>query len=374
MRLQLLFNLILLFGLTACFQAEVAVEREIASTHVYQPDVEQGEKWGSREEAMVDEIANIFRETLIDSTGDAPLMRRDAHPKHHGCVASSLTIDHSQLPEKYRVGLFSENRLYQTIIRFSNGDPDHTKADLESDVRGMAVKILNTSSANYLQKVGLEESENVHDLVFMNADAFFIPNPKQYEKFMKATKGRFGVLGYLALHWGTLRSILRSRVQVSNSLDIDYASATPYKLGETSMKMKFASCRKENEKDVIPKKASPNFLSERLEESLSKKDECFDFFVQVNQDKKRNEIEDAMIVWDEERSPFLKVGQLNIKKQSGFRTKERMSACENMSFNPWRAPEENRPLGGVNRIRLEVYLNQSKLRREYNEISIQDGL
>jgi len=39
-----------------------------------------------------------------------------------------------------------------------------------------------------------------------------------------------------------------------------------------------------------------------------------------------------------------------------------------MTFNPWRAPVENRPLGGVNRIRLEVYLNQSKLRHDHNGI------
>jgi hypothetical protein len=39
-----------------------------------------------------------------------------------------------------------------------------------------------------------------------------------------------------------------------------------------------------------------------------------------------------------------------------------------MSFNPWRAPEENRPMGGVNRIRLEVYIKQAKMRQNYNRV------
>lgn len=214
--------------------------------------------------------------------------------------------------------------------------------------------------------IGVEDGQNVHDFVFMNADSFFIPNPKAYENFMEATRGRFGVLGYLAFHWGTLRNILKSRVQVTNSLDIDYASATPYKLGPTTMKMKFVSCKVT--KDELPQNPSHDYLSERLASTLEKQEGCFDFYVQPNTDPKKNNIENAMIAWDERKSPMIHVGKMKVKKQTGFRSSEHMSACENMTFNPWRAPVANRPVGGVNRIRLEVYLNQSKLRHEYNGI------
>jgi hypothetical protein len=351
--------------LLSCNHSQVSGDlRKVASLDRIQPPVEQGEIWGETEKAMMDEIALIFKQTLIESTGDSQTMRRDAHPKHHGCVASELIIDNTLLPKKYQVGLFKENKKYQSIVRFSNGDPDFTKADAEKDVRGMAVKIINVPYSSYLQDIGAEEYKSVHDLVFMNADAFFIPNPGAYEKFMQSTKGRFGVLSYLLLHWGTLKNILKARVQISHPLDIDYASATPYKLGASSMKMKFVSCKQT--RDSIPKNPGENFLGEKLASYLAREEGCYDFYVQPNQEPKKNYIEDAMIEWDSQKSPFIKVGRMTIKKQTGFRKKERMKACEGMSFNPWRAPVENRPLGGVNRIRLKVYLDQFKLRQEYN--------
>lgn len=359
---------LILIALSSCMGKENQIQRKIASTHQYQPPVELGEVWGAKEEQAVDEIASIFHDTLVDATGDAPLMRRDAHPKHHGCVASRLEIDNSRLPKEYQVGLFASNHNLKAITRFSNGDPDHSKADIESDVRGMAIKLFNPPYQNYLQAAGLEDSGNIHDLVFMNADAFFIPNPGEYTKFMRATKGRFGVLPYLAFHWGTVRNLFKSRVKIANSLDIDYASATPYKLGGTSMKMKFVSCKSEAQKDQIPKNPRHDFLGERLEASLKKQEHCFDFYVQPNKNPKRNKIENALITWDEKASPMIKVGKLIIDQQEGFRSAEQMLACENLTYNPWRAPEVNRPLGGVNRIRLEVYLKQSKLRHDHNNV------
>ena len=343
-------------------------KREIASINfnASQPAVEQGEIWGEKEVQRMQTVAQIFHDTLVESTGDDEIMKRDAHPKHHGCVKSQLTIDNKNLPEELRVGLFEENNSYPGLIRFSNGDPDFTKADIEKDIRGMAMKFFNVPYTNYLQDIKVEEGPNLHDFVFMNADSFFIPNPKAYEKFMEATKGRFGILGYLAFHWRTLGSILKSRVEIANSLDIDYASATPYKLGKTSMKMKMVSCKKV--KDEIPENPRHDFLGEALEKTLAQDEGCFNFYVQPNMDPKKNDIENAMTKWSEKKSPMIKVGKLIVNKQSGFRTNEEMQACENLTFNPWRAPKENRPLGGVNRIRLEVYLNQSKLRHDYNGI------
>ena len=353
--------------ISSCNSESTKLNRKISSVDALQPKVEQGEIWGEKEVQRMNKIAEIFHDTLVETTGDDKMMRRDAHPKHHGCVQTRLTIDNSRLPQDLRVGLFSENKTYNGIARFSNGDPDFTKGDSEKDVRDFALKLFDVPYRNYLQQIGFDDEANVHDMVMMNADNFFIPNPKAYEKFMKSTRGRWGVLSYLAFHWGTLRNILKARVQVSNPLDIDYASATPYKLGSMSMKMKIKSCKEK--KDSIPKKGAHNYLGERLENSLKENEGCFEFFVQPNRDPKNNNIENAMALWNEKESPLIKVGKLAILKQTGFRSEEKMKSCEDMTFNPWRSPEDNRPMGGVNRIRLEVYLNQSKLRHEYNGVN-----
>lgn len=329
-----------------------------------QPPVEQGEKWSQKDVEYVEEVARVFKEALAESTGDAKEMKRDAHPKAHGCVTGKLTINPEKLAEKNRVGLFAKKQTLKTITRFSNGDPNFRKSDHEADVRGMATKILETPYENMLQEASLEKDQ-VHDLVFMNSDEFFISNPKEYKKFMVSTQGRFGVLSYLAFHWRSLGVILKARQKVAHSLDIDYRSATPYKIGPNSMKMKFATCKKV--KDKQPKDTSDeNFLSTKLKQSLSQGEQCFDFMVQINRDPKRNDIEDAIDAWNEKRSPYVKVGRLVLDQQSDFLSAENKAACEKMTFNPWRAPKANRPLGGVNRVRLEVYLRQFNMRSEYN--------
>jgi len=341
-------------------------KRELASVSIEQPAVEQGEIWGAKQASNVASVARVFKETLINSTGDDPVMKRDAHPKAHGCVKADLKINNKLLPYDLRVGLFEKNREYKSIVRFSNGDPDFKKHDAEADVRGMALKIINVPYQNYLQQIGVESGTSNHDFVFMNAGEFFIPNPHEYEKFMNATKGRFGIVKYLLTHWGTLGSLLKARVKVGNPLEVDYSSATPYKLGKTSMKMKFKACKRS--KTEVPKNGANDFLGQNLESSLSQAGACFDFFVQLNKDPKKNNIENAMKKWSVKKSPFYKVGRLEVNKQSGFRTQSRMKACENMTFNPWRAHPENRPMGGVNRVRLEVYLKQSELRHNHNGI------
>lgn len=361
---KLLFLTALLSIVISCQESKVT-KRYPASINAKQPSLFPGEIWGSDEAENMNVVGDIFRETLIEATGDNKLMRRDAHPKHHGCVDAQLDIKNYLLPKELRVGLFAESRVYNSIIRFSNGDPDYRKSDAENDVRGMAIKILDVAYQNYINDLGLE-NDNVHDLVMMNADAFFIANPKAYEKFMKSTKGRFGVLGYLLVHWNTLKNILKARVKVNNSLDVDYSSATPYRLGSKSMKMKMVSCKKI--KDEFPINPTPNFLGERLEKTLEKEEGCFSFYIQPNMDTEKNDIENALLFWNEKKSPMINVGTLRVNKQTGFRSAEKMKECEDMSFNPWRAPEVNRPLGGVNRIRLEVYLNQAKLRADHNKL------
>ncbi|MCP4911787.1 MAG: catalase [Oligoflexia bacterium] len=339
-----------------------------------QPPVEQGEVWTDREMKAAKLIRNQFRDILEESTGNSELMRRDAHPKHHGCVKANLEIDNSRLKSEYRTGIFSENREYKSIVRFSNGDPNHRKADKKSDVRGMAVKVLDVPYKTYLEEVGIEKNNSVHDFVFMNSSEFFIKDPKHYGTFMDAvSEGGFSMLkfglGSIVNPSDKFVSILTKAfsMKVGNPLDIDYHSATPYKLGDTSMKMMFKTCKAYKSK--IPRKnASNNFLANKLRSYLDKNESCFEFFVQPNQDKRRNNIENAQRKWSTKRSPYYKVGRLTVLKQSKESIDARNESCENLSMNPWRAPTANRPMGGVNRIRLEVYVKQAKMRQDYNGI------
>jgi hypothetical protein len=65
-------------------------------------------------------------------------------------------------------------------------------------------------------------------------------------------------------------------------------------------------------------------------------------------------VEDPTVRWKESQSPFVPVADIHIPSQE-FDTPARNAFCENLSFNPWHAIEDHRPLGGLNRIRKAVY-------------------
>ena len=94
---------------------------------------------------------------------------------------------------------------------------------------------------------------------------------------------------------------------------------------------------------------------------------CFDFMVQFQIDADLMPIEDASVEWDESVSPFRKVAQINILPQT-FESPEQMEFCENLAFNPWRSLPEHRPLGGINRVRKDLYQTLAGFRHERNGV------
>ncbi len=77
-------------------------------------------------------------------------------------------------------------------------------------------------------------------------------------------------------------------------------------------------------------------------------------------------VEDSKTEWREPEAPCIKVATIRIPKQV-FDTDAQMEFCENLSFTPWHARPEHRPLGGVNRVRRIVYEQVSKLRHRLNQ-------
>ena len=76
-------------------------------------------------------------------------------------------------------------------------------------------------------------------------------------------------------------------------------------------------------------------------------------------------IEDALVPWSQELSPFEKVATLRLPQQK-VDIPERNQTGENLSMDPWHSLPEHRPLGDVNRARKTVYVEISKFRHERN--------
>jgi hypothetical protein len=147
-------------------------------------------------------------------------------------------------------------------------------------------------------------------------------------------------------------------------LDIRYWSTTPYLYG-TDHIVKYSLVPTSRIKSSLPPKLSDHYLTENMEKHLTGHEASFDFMIQVQKDPSRMPVEDAGVEWNEKESPFIKVATLRIPAQA-FRTREREELAEDLSFSPAHSLIEHRPIGGVNRARVEIYRYLSEFRHKQN--------
>ena len=103
-------------------------------------------------------------------------VRRQQHPKHHGCVRAEFVVE-PDLPAEYRVGLFREPG------RTPPGSASRTGAqddDRRPDAHGMAVKLMGVEGRKVLDA---ERDATTHDFVMVDNPAFFIRDAAEYAGF-----------------------------------------------------------------------------------------------------------------------------------------------------------------------------------------------
>ncbi|MFM8331769.1 MAG: catalase family protein [Candidatus Methylumidiphilus sp.] len=292
-------------------------------------------------------------------------MRRDAHPKMHGVVKAEFTVEPS-LPEELRVGIFKEAKTYQAWIRFSNQngtiDPDKN-----GDIRGMAIKLMAVPGEKVLEP---EKDEQTHDFILISTDRFVTKNVEEFDGLIKALVG--GLLDkivYFLTHWRVGWNLYKSMVKFANPLQIRYFSTTPYLFGAAAVK--YSAIPHIDIPDPIPDNPDDDYLRLAMVKQLQAGDAVFDFAVQFQTDAAAMPIEDPGKVWPETLSPFRKVATIRIMRQE-FDTEKHKAFGKNLSFSPWHALPEHKPLGGINRARKVVYRTISLFRHEYNNAPRQE--
>lgn len=297
-------------------------------------------------------------------------IRRDQHPKAHGCARAVFTVLDG-LPEGLRHGLFRAPRSYDAWVRFSSSSPLMTP-DTRRDAHGMAIKVLGVSGPKVL---GDERDAQTQDFVLANSDVFFVRTAKDYAEFARALAG--GKLLSFFFGWNPLRCRLREMSnmltavgkRVNNPLQTGYWSQTPYRLGAGAVK--YAARPVSAAQDPAPGAPGPDFLKQALTTTLLREEVVFDFMVQTQADPVRMPVEDPTVAWDERVSPFRCVATLRFPVQE-CDTPERHTFAENLSFSPWHSLTEHRPLGGTNRIRRQVYAMISGIRRARNGVPTEE--
>jgi hypothetical protein len=368
-RLTPLLGLALVIAGCGVTQVKDADPREVAALSRLRypsPDAQLGEYLYPDENAIADQLSVVIEES-IRKRYSAGTARRDAHPKAHGCVKAEISIVDT-LPAALSKGVFIPGKTYQAWIRFSNGSADPTRADIKGDARGMAIKVLGIPGRKLLED---EAEATTQDFIMINHPVFFATDPARYLSFMDDANSdhfyRKLLIPFDLGVKGTLIALKTGSSKISNPVQARYWSMVPYQLGtgDDRRAVKYSARGCSATTDPMPKNPERDFLRVALRHTLQSGDACMEFFVQPRTSDTMD-VEDSRIEWQEAAAPFYKIATIRIPQQT-FDTPEQNSFCENLSFTPWHALSEHKPLGVTNRLRKVIYDHISRVRHEMND-------
>jgi len=340
------------------------------------------------EDVQIGDTVSLTIKLLEKRYGDT-LARRAVHPKDHGCVKAHFTVN-LDIPEKYRVGVFATpGKTYEAWIRFSNAtgtvtpDVDPKKG---ANGRGMAIKLMGVEGDTLLG----EQGAKTQDFLLINQPMFAFPDVSEYlaanqilfdnnedlSKFFAPSPTQPSLSDERKKTLAIVQGI--AATQLANPLDAQYFSASPFLFGKDKVAKFSAKPRNPADPSLTPKDLSDNYLRMAMKKSLdllSGQPAVFDFQVQLRPEgteddlKKSYPIEDASAKWEEKPgAPFQSVAVITIDRQN-FDYPLQVTECEHFVFTPWHGLAEHQPLGGINRLRLQVYIASSQHRAQPREPS-----
>lgn len=321
------------------------------------PDLSLGEEYAQPDEAEVTrEMIRLIKEVSLERPKNDGLVKRFNQVKSLGCFDARFTVADA-LPEKLARGLFSKVATYPAILRFANAS---TEDDREKDLHGVSAKIPEITDADLTGGKTLAQH-----FLFNSYPALFAATPEDFLSFIEATADDRRWL-YFLTHPKSLWILFKARDAPASPFDIRYWSTTPYRYGDDSTsaaKYSLKPCSTVTTNH--PDQPDAGHLSSAMANHLQQAPACFELMVQFQSDAETMPIEDASVIWDEDVSPFSTVATIVVENQK-FQDANSMAECEAMSFNPWHALSAHKPLGGMNRVRKELYDEIAEFRAQQN--------
>ncbi|HEV8324974.1 MAG TPA: hypothetical protein VG389_25390 [Myxococcota bacterium] len=277
------------------------------------------------------------------------------------------------VPEPLRHGVCARPATYEAWVRFSSGAA-RAQSDRVADVRGFAVKVVGVEGAKVIP--GLE-SAPTQDFVMIPPRTFAFSDPDAFVAVaMAAPRGAGAVFAALRKHYGffgTLRrlpALRRAQDASPRSLaERTFHTALPIRWGPHAVKVRF---RPAGVPPPVPAGAGDDVLSAEIAARARAHDLAFTVEVQRFVDERRTPIEDPTVEWREDVSPWAGVARLLIPAQDAASPRGRALAdyAERLSFDPWHALAEHRPLGAIMRARGAAYRLSVEARAARSELEV----
>ena len=197
---------------------------------------------------------------------------------------------------------------------------------------------------------------------------FPFPDPKAYSETISRKHvpliGNLVAAAHLALLERDELKILKEirGKRVASPLEIKYWSGTPFRLGpatgDGALAVKYSVTSHQADRTTPPdhpEDLADDYITRALTAALASGEAVFDFRLQLQKDADKQPVEDVSVEWSEVDSNPVTVATLHIPAQKVDAAGELAAKCEALSFNPWHALAEHRPIGGMNRLRRAVY-------------------
>ncbi|CAD0095171.1 unnamed protein product [Aureobasidium vineae] len=299
---------------------------------------------------------------------------RATHVKTQGIVKGTLRV-HSDLPEHLRQGIFAEpGKTYDVAARYAN-EPYLLQRDQENGPRGLGLKVFDVTGPRL---EGVDDSVNTQDFFFNNAPSIELTDIDTTLEIMSLREKYFDDPAALGTHLKMRTDLVKQHApyMLPNTNIISHAmySQSAFRFGKYYGHMAlFPVLESQKAADAKVKNDDPScVLSDWLFDYFGGKEAKYEFKIQLGTDPAHHPTEDGSVVWDEATSPYQSLGTITFPTQNSFSQERRVFWEDHMSLDAWTGLDAHRPLGGINRLRKDVYPHSKKTRDKINVSKSED--
>jgi hypothetical protein len=289
------------------------------------------------------------------------IAERAGNTKTYGVVRAQFTV-RDDIPARFKRGVFAGARQFPAWIRFGGPGPASPPDVADAGILSIGMKLTGVSGAKLL-----DDEKWTQDFLAISSPTFTTPNILENAKLQRQIFTRTPVFYFLNPADSHLLDLvmqgLYARMNTS-PLEVRYWSCVPYLCGE-GRAVKYSIRPRSGYRTRIPWNPPDDWLRQSMAMRLGREEVEMEFMLQEQTDHRRMPIEDASIEWPERLAPFIPVATISIPRQR-FDSTEQIAFARMLSYNPWHAIAEHRPLGNQNRARRMIYVELSKLRQSMN--------
>lgn len=331
----------------------------------YEPTFEKPEPDEAETTRELVETMRKIQEKVLEDGGHA---LRAVHAKSHGLIRAELELA-GALPAHLAQGIAARPGRYPVVMRVST-NPGDVLDDNVSVSRGLALKIVGVEG----ERLHGSEGHNTQDFVMVNGPAFLKSDAKSFLKSLKLLAATTDKAPGLKKVLSSVLQGVEKMVEAAGGksptiismgghpethpLGETWFSQVPMLWGEYMAKVSLAPVSPELTAltdQPVDLKDKPDGLREAIGAHFAGQGGTWELRVQLCTNLEEMPIEDAKVVWPEERSPYVTVGRIVAGPQSSWSQARAGVVDERMSFSPWHGIAAHRPIGSVMRVRKAAY-------------------